>query len=151
MRRELQGVDLTKTEVTLPQELAAAIETMRSDMADNLGKTDLATGWTPAYSLSHAEALQTADFITYSVLTTVARRPDTTWSGTENWPFEPEVGNTPTTNTFIWNLGKLLFHLPDVRRGRAAGSGSAIRGSRTFSSADSGRSASFWGSWSGAA
>ena len=45
----------------------------------------------------------------YSALTTVARRPDTTWSWTENWPYEPEVGNTPTTNTFIWTWISFCF------------------------------------------
>ena len=58
---------------------------------------------------NHAEALQTADFIFYSALTTVARRPDTTWSWTENWPYEPEVGNTPTTNTFMWTWASFCF------------------------------------------
>jgi nitric oxide reductase subunit B len=109
MRRDLQGIDLTKPQVTLPQELANAVGRLRSDMADNLGKVDLTTGWTPAYSLNHTEALQTAAFIIYSALTTVARRPDTTWSWTENWPYEPEVGNLPTTNTFAWTWASFCF------------------------------------------
>jgi len=109
MRRDLQGVDLTKPQVTLPDELAAAIDTLRVDMAKNLGTVDLTTGWTPAYSLSEAEARQTVDFIIYSALTTVARRPDVTWSWTENWPYEPEVGNVPTTNTFVWTWASFCF------------------------------------------
>lgn len=109
MRRDLQGVDLTRREVTLPQALAKAIVTLRSDMAKKLGTVDLTTGWTPAYSLSPADALKTADFIIYSALTTVARRPNATWSWTENWPYEPEVGNTPTTNTFIWTWASFCF------------------------------------------
>ncbi len=109
MRRQLQGVDLRLGEVALPDALAKAILTLRSDMAKNLGTVDLTTGWTPAYSLSQTEALQTADFIIYSALTTVARRPDVSWSWTENWPYEPEVGNTPTTNTFIWTWASFCF------------------------------------------
>lgn len=109
MRRDLQGIDLTKPQVTLPQELANAIGRLRSDIADNLGKVDLTTGWTPAYSLDHSQALQTADFIIYSALTTVARRPDTSWSWTENWPYDPEVGNLPTTNTFVWTWASFCF------------------------------------------
>src|SRR5262249_37616143 len=50
MRRILQGVDLTQREVTLPDALAKAILTLRSDIAKNLGTADLSTGWTPAYS-----------------------------------------------------------------------------------------------------
>ncbi|HEY7297942.1 MAG TPA: cbb3-type cytochrome c oxidase subunit I [Xanthobacteraceae bacterium] len=109
MRRQLQGVDLTRREAGLPAELAGAIAALREDIAKNLGIIDLTTGWTPAYSLSPSEAQQTADFLIYSALTTVARRPDTTWSWTENWPYEPEVGNTPTTNTFIWTWASFCF------------------------------------------
>src|SRR5258708_4558550 len=109
MRRQLRGVDLTRREVALPAELAAAIVTLRSEMVKNLATVDLATGWTPAYSLSPEEAHQTGDFLIYSALTTVACRPDTTWSWTQNWPYEPEVGNTPTTNTFIWTWISFCF------------------------------------------
>ena len=59
--------------------------------------------------MSETEALQTADFLIYSALTTVARRPDTNWSWTENWPYQPEVGNTPTTNTFMWTWISFCF------------------------------------------
>ncbi len=109
MRHQLQGVDLTKAQVLVPQALAGAMTTLKTEMADNLSKVDLTTGWTPAYSLNETERLQTAGFIIYSALTTVARRPDTNWSWTENWPYEPEVGNRPTTNTFIWTWASFCF------------------------------------------
>ncbi|MBS0527181.1 MAG: cbb3-type cytochrome c oxidase subunit I [Proteobacteria bacterium] len=109
MRKQLQGVDLTRQQVPIPDALAAAIGALRPEMAKNLATVDLTTGWTPAYSLSEEEAHQTVDFLIYSALTTVARRPDTTWSWTENWPYEPEVGNTPTTNTFIWTWASFCF------------------------------------------
>jgi nitric oxide reductase large subunit len=72
MQRELQGLDLTQREVTVPDALAKAIATVRTDMAKNLRTVDLATGWTPAYSLDETEAAHTAEFIIYSALTTVA-------------------------------------------------------------------------------
>ena len=100
---------LTQREASIPDALAAAIGTLRSDLAKNLRTVDLVTGWTPAYSLDESEAAHTAEFLIYSALTTVARRPDTTWSWTENWPYEPEVGNTPTTNTFIWTWASFCF------------------------------------------
>jgi nitric oxide reductase subunit B len=109
MRDQLQGVDLTEREVVLPDALAGAIATLRATLADNLGKTNYKTGWTPAYSLSNNERLKTADFMIYSALTTVARRPGTTESWTENWPYEPEVGNTPTTSTFMWTWASFCF------------------------------------------
>ena len=109
MREQLQRVDLTRQEVVVPDALAGAITALRADLAANLGKVDLVTGWTPAYSLDQDEALHTADFLIYSALTTVARRPDVSWSWTENWPYEPEVGNTPTSNTFVWTWASFCF------------------------------------------
>jgi nitric oxide reductase subunit B len=109
MQRDLQSVDLTKREVILSDALANAIAILLAELAANLAKPDLTTGWTPAHSLNEAERSQTADFIIYSALTTVARRPGTTWSWTENWPYEPEVGNTPTTNTFVWTWASFCF------------------------------------------
>jgi nitric oxide reductase subunit B len=99
MRAQLQRVDLTQPTVTLPDALASAIASLREHIAKALGTTNRETGWTPAYSLNSVEARHTADFLIYSALTIVARRPDATWSWTENWPYEPEVGNTPTTNS----------------------------------------------------
>jgi nitric oxide reductase subunit B len=109
MRAQLQGIDLTRGIVVIPDALAAAITALRSEIAKRLHAVDRATGWTPAYSLDDTEVLETADFLIYSGLATVARRPDTTWSWTENWPYEPEVGNTPTTNTFIWTWDSFCF------------------------------------------
>ena len=109
MREQLQRVDLTQRQVTIPDALAAAIATLRTELAKSLRTADLTTGWTPAHSLDRSEALQTADFLIYSALTTVARRPGASWSWTENWPYEPEVGNTPTTNTFIWTWASFCF------------------------------------------
>jgi nitric oxide reductase subunit B len=108
-QRQLQTLDLTQREVTVPEALASAIATLRTEMSKNLRTVDLTTGWTPAYSLDETDAAHTAEFLIYSALTTVARRPDTTWSWTENWPYEPEVGNTPTTNTFIWTWASFCF------------------------------------------
>jgi protein-S-isoprenylcysteine O-methyltransferase Ste14 len=81
-----------------------------------LGERDLTTGWTPAYSLNEQQAAHTADFIIYSALTTVARRPDVSWSWTENWPYEPEVGNAPTTNTFVLALALGVWAVATMTR-----------------------------------
>ncbi|MEO8811819.1 MAG: cbb3-type cytochrome c oxidase subunit I [Caulobacteraceae bacterium] len=109
MQHELQGIDLTKREVVLSPPLAAAVVSVRADLATGLNVANPATGWTPAYSLNPQLARQTADFLVFSSLTTVARRPGHTWSWTENWPYEPLVGNTPTTNTFKWTWMSFCF------------------------------------------
>jgi nitric oxide reductase subunit B len=109
MQAELQGVDLTKQTVVIPAPLAAAIVTLRGALTQSLLNDDFARGWTRAYSLDDQTARQTADFLIYSSLTTVARRPGTTVSWTQNWPFEPLVGNTPTTSTFMWTWISFCF------------------------------------------
>ncbi|MBU9597637.1 nitric-oxide reductase large subunit [Burkholderia multivorans] len=109
MQRALQGIDLTQREVVLPDAVATAVTGVRDQLASSLAVADPARGWTPAYSLTPGLAQQTADFLIYSALTTVARRPGVTWSWTENWPYEPLVGNTPTTNTFRWTWISFCF------------------------------------------
>ena len=109
MQHALQSIDLTKTEVVLPPPVAAAIVSVRDDLAKSLNVADPPAGWTPAYSLNPQLARKTADFLVFSALTTVARRPGVTWSWTENWPYEPLVGNTPTTNTFQWTWISFCF------------------------------------------
>ena len=109
MQAELQGVDLTKPVAVIPDHLAAAIATLRGEIVQSLLHHDFAKGWTQAYSLDQRSAEQTADFLIYSSLTTVARRPDVPWSWTQNWPFEPLVGNTPTTSTFRWTWISFCF------------------------------------------
>ena len=109
MQAELQGVDLTKQVAVIPDHLAAAIATLRGEIVQTLLHHDFAKGWTQAYSLDQRSAEQTADFLIYSSLTTVARRPGVAWSWTQNWPFEPLVGNTPTTSTFRWTWISFCF------------------------------------------
>ncbi|HEU0155594.1 MAG TPA: cbb3-type cytochrome c oxidase subunit I [Stellaceae bacterium] len=109
MRQMLHQVDLSRGEVTLPAPLAAAVVTLKSDIAQGLLRHDFIRGWTQAYSLDQAHAVATAEFILYSALTTVARRPHSDVSWTQNWPYEPLVGNTPTTDTFRWTWISFCF------------------------------------------
>jgi nitric oxide reductase subunit B len=109
MQAQLQGIDLTAETVTVMPALAAAIVTLREEIAGSLLRHDFARGWTRAYSLDPQSARQTADFLIYSSLTTVARRPGTDVSWTQNWPYEPQVGNTPTTGTFMWTWISFCF------------------------------------------
>jgi nitric oxide reductase subunit B len=110
MQKQLQGIDLTQRTVILPPAVAQAVRTLQGELSTKLNTVNLSAGWVPAKSLNPALRVQTADFIIYSAITTVARRPghpNTSW--TENWPYEPSVGNTPTTNTFQWTWISFCF------------------------------------------
>ena len=110
MQKQLQGIDLTQPRVVLPDPVAKAVRQLQVELSTKLNTENLSAGWVPAKSLDPALRMQTADFIIYSAITTVARRPgqpNTSW--TENWPYEPTVGNTPTTNTFQWTWISFCF------------------------------------------
>ncbi|MDE1931111.1 MAG: cbb3-type cytochrome c oxidase subunit I, partial [Alphaproteobacteria bacterium] len=109
MQRDLQGIDLTGAEARVPAPVAAAIRTLQTAIAQQLVHQDFTKGWTQAYTLDAASAAKTADFIVYSALTTVARRPGSDVSWTQNWPYEPLIGNVPTSSTFIWTWISFCF------------------------------------------
>ncbi len=109
MQRDLKAVDLSVRDSHLPASVAAAIGRLQPEIARQLLHHDFVKGWTQAYSLDAAQAAAAADFILYSALTTVARRPGTDLSWTQNWPYEPLVGNAPTTGTFGWTWASLCF------------------------------------------
>ena len=90
--------------------LAAAIVTVRDDLAKSLNIANPANGLDAGLQpRRRSSRVKTADFLVFSALTTVARRPGVTWSWTQNWPYEPLVGNTPTTNTFLWTWISFCF------------------------------------------
>ena len=110
MQKQLQGINLTQPRVVLPDAVGQAVRQLQGELSTKLNTVNLSAGWVPAKSLNRALRVQTADFIIYAAMTTVARRPDrpsTSW--TENWPYEPTVGNVPTTNTFQWTWISFCF------------------------------------------
>ncbi len=109
MRRQLKGIDLSSDDARLSPAVAGAIKTLQTEITRQLIHHDFIKGWTEAYSLDEPSAAKTADFILYSALTTVARRPGTDTSWTQNWPYEPLVGNAPTTSTFGWTWASYCF------------------------------------------
>ncbi|MFO1059922.1 MAG: cbb3-type cytochrome c oxidase subunit I [Dongiaceae bacterium] len=109
MQQQLKAIDLAGEAARLPAAVAEAVRTLRAEIAGQLLRHDFIKGWTQAYSLDQANAGKTADFIIYSAMTTVARRPGSDVSWTQNWPYEPLVGNAPTTSTFGWTWASYCF------------------------------------------
>lgn len=109
MRRMLKGIDLTKSEVILPAPVADAVKTIRQDIVTFLLTDNPEIGWSRARALNNETALETANFLIYSSITTVALRPDGSASWTQNWPHEPLVGNAPTTSAFNWTWISYTF------------------------------------------
>lgn len=108
-KKLLKDIHLTADTVILPDVVSHAIKRLEHKIANDLLTDNFEKGWGKAASLNQKEAVQTADFLIYSVLTTVANRPGKTFSWTNNWPPEPSLGNTPTTETFVWSWASLTL------------------------------------------
>ncbi|HKK13450.1 MAG TPA: cbb3-type cytochrome c oxidase subunit I [Gammaproteobacteria bacterium] len=111
MQRMLQGLVLEGHNAVLPAPVATAVRHLKARTVKEVRSNNFAAGWTRAQSLTPAEADKLADFLIYSAFTTVAHRPGTDYSYTNNWPYEPSVGNTPTTGTFVWTWVSIAWVL----------------------------------------
>lgn len=109
MQQSLQQIDLNSNQVILTDEVSKSITQLQSEISRFLIQHDFESGYTQAYSLDNQSALQTADFLIYSSLTTIAHRPGKDFSYTNNWPYEPTMGNTPTPDTFYWTWVSFCF------------------------------------------
>jgi nitric oxide reductase subunit B len=54
------------------------------------------------------ELLHLNAYFAWATWATVARRPGTQDSYTNNWPFEPQAGNTPTASAYLWSALSLV-------------------------------------------
>lgn len=109
MQKELKQLDLSQQNLKLSAPLSKAIQLLQIEISHSLLNHDFERGWTKAYSLNPQSALQVANFLLYSSLTTVANRPGKNFSYTNNWPFQPSVGNIPTDSTFFWTWISFCF------------------------------------------
>ncbi len=97
--------------VVVPDYEASAMTSLLNSTAASLLVTDRQEGYTAAHALTSTSSLATSDFLLYTSWTAVAHRSGLDYSYTNNWPYDPLVGNRPTTQTFIWtwaSIGLLL-------------------------------------------
>ncbi|KFN45000.1 nitric-oxide reductase large subunit [Arenimonas oryziterrae] len=57
---------------------------------------------------------QLTAFFFWTAWAAVANRPDATTSYTNNWPYEPLVGNAPTSSSFLWTVFSVLFMIAGI-------------------------------------
>lgn len=99
---KLHNLQLTQDRLLVDSEIAAAIGELRNNISASLLVTNSNTGYSKSSSLNLQTSTYTADFLIYSALVTVINRPNQNYSYTNNWPYDPSVGNTATTETFMW-------------------------------------------------
>jgi nitric oxide reductase subunit B len=63
---------------------------------------------------SEAEVADLTRYFAWAAWATVANRPGKDYSYTNNWPYEPMVGNRPTTSTYLWSALSLITLLGGI-------------------------------------
>jgi len=95
-----------------------AFETQRSEWSNYFSGRDPAPGLPTAYIKHPEELAALSAYFAWASWATVADRPGKDYSYTNNWPYEPLVGNVPSASTYLWSglslitlLGALGFVL----------------------------------------
>lgn len=63
-------------------------------------------------SAEHRSAMSA--FFFWTAWATVTNRPGGTVSYTNNWPYEPLVGNAPTSSEFLWTVFSVIFMIAGI-------------------------------------
>lgn len=71
-------------------------------------------GLKPDLITDPAELHQLTAFITWAAWVSVANRPGDDFSYTNNFPYDPDVGNRPTSGALLWSALSLLVFLAGV-------------------------------------
>jgi nitric oxide reductase subunit B len=76
--------------------------------------TTPAPGLPSRYIKDPAEVKDLTAYFAWATWATVANRPGKDYSYTNNWPYEPMVGNRPTSSTYLWSALSLITLLGGI-------------------------------------
>ncbi len=86
----------------------AAFTTQQQEWGEYFGSASAAPGLPPRYIGKRTELDALAAYFAWATWATVANRPGKDYSYTNNWPYEPLVGNGPTASTYLWSALSLV-------------------------------------------
>jgi nitric oxide reductase subunit B len=95
--------DPASGELRFTAEQVAAYRQLGPEWAAYFGGEDLAPGLPAGYIRNPGEIEALNAFLAWATWATVTRRPGKDYSYTNNWPYERLVGNTPSTETYVWS------------------------------------------------
>ena len=104
----------------VPAERAQAIREVAAHYASQFSSDPATRGLRERYAMredtvpdaGHRQAI--GAFFFWTSLAAVTERPGEPISYTQNWPYEPLVGNTPTPAALIWSVFSVLFMLAGI-------------------------------------
>jgi nitric oxide reductase subunit B len=83
---------------------AAAWETQRAEWAEYFSGNKPAPGLPAKYIRDPGDLADLASYFACAAWATVANRPGKDYSYTNNWPYEPAVGNRPSASAYFWSV-----------------------------------------------
>ena len=94
--------------LTFTEAEAASYRTQSGEWKDYFAGAKPAPGLPSKYIHDEGELKRLNAYFAWATWATVAQRPGTDYSYTNNWPFEPLVGNGPTASTYLWSALSLV-------------------------------------------
>jgi len=76
--------------------------------------TNANRGLPPKYIVNPLELRQLTAFFAWTAWASIANRPGTSNSYTNNFPYDPDLGNVPTPATVLWSALSLVFLLGGI-------------------------------------
>ena len=93
---------------------AAALAESRRHWGDYFSGSTSAPGLPLKYIRDAAELDDLATYFTWAAWAAVANRPGKDYSYTNNWPYDPAAGNTPSGPTYLWSALSLITLLSGI-------------------------------------
>jgi nitric oxide reductase subunit B len=104
---ELKANRYVEGTLTLTDPQVAAFEASRAHDRALFRDGDRALGLPAGIARSDRESDQLTAFFGWTAWTSVAQRPGADYSYTNNWPYEPSVGNVPTASVWFWSWASI--------------------------------------------
>jgi nitric oxide reductase subunit B len=86
----------------------AAYQTQLREWSDYFTRKDAAPGLPANYIQNPGELKALTAYFAWAAWATSANRPGKNYSYTNNWPYEPLVGNHPSTEAYVWSALSLI-------------------------------------------
>jgi nitric oxide reductase subunit B len=110
VRAELKAnrYELGTGTLTLSSGETAATRALEAYWADYFSRVNTAPGLAPK-SIDDPEEIRLLNaFFTWATWATVTNRPGHDYTYTNNWPYDPDAGNRPSTQAYVWSALSLV-------------------------------------------
>ena len=100
--------DKASDTLTFTEAETAAYRTQVGEWSTYFAGAKAAPGLPSKFIRDEGELRRLTAYFAWATWATVALRPGTDYSYTNNWPYEPLVGNTPTASAYLWSALSLV-------------------------------------------